>query len=64
MGHGSLDPIVPEPLGRVSRDALRELGYEVAWHSYPMAHQVCMEEIADLRSWMSARFAAIPAGPA
>ncbi|MBN8727737.1 MAG: dienelactone hydrolase family protein [Xanthomonadales bacterium] len=62
MAHGSLDPIVPEPLGMMSRDALRQLGYEVDWHSYPMAHQVCMEEIADLRSWMGARFDAIPAG--
>jgi phospholipase/carboxylesterase len=59
MAHGSLDPIVPEPLGVASRDALRQLGYTVDWHSYPMAHQVCMEEIVDLRAWMGARFEAM-----
>lgn len=60
MAHGSHDPIVPEPLGMVSRDAMRQLGHEVAWHSYPMAHQVCAEEIADLRAWMGARMGATP----
>ncbi|MEZ5462650.1 alpha/beta hydrolase [Dokdonella sp.] len=55
MGHGSLDPVVPQTLGMLSRDFLRSLGYSVDWHSYAMAHQVCMEEIADLRNWISAR---------
>ena len=40
-----------------SRDALVQLGYAVEWHSYPMAHQVCAEEIADLRQWIGARLA-------
>ena len=57
MGHGSFDPIVPLVLGLMSRDALAKLGYDVAWHSYPMAHQVCPPEIADLRSWIGARLA-------
>jgi phospholipase/carboxylesterase len=38
--------------GTASRDALRALGYEVEWHEYPMAHSVCMEEIADLNAWL------------
>lgn len=57
MGHGSFDPVVPQALGLASRDALAALGYRVAWHSYPMAHQVCAEEIADLRAWIGARLA-------
>ncbi len=62
MAHGSFDPIVPQSLGLASRDQLRQLGHEVAWHSYPMAHQVCLEEIADLRDWISARLTgALPA---
>jgi phospholipase/carboxylesterase len=28
------------------------LGYEVEWHEYPMGHSVCMEEIADLNTWL------------
>ena len=58
MGHGSHDPVVPQALGTFSRDQLRALGYDVDWHTYPMAHQVCAEEIADLRQWLGARLAA------
>lgn len=55
QGHGSADPIVPQALGTLSRDHLQSLGYAVEWHSYPMAHQVCMEEIVELRRWLGAR---------
>ena len=55
MAHGSVDPVVPQALGSASRDALAALGYDVAWHSYPMAHQVCPPEIADLRAWIGKR---------
>ena len=55
MGHGSLDPVVPQALGVMSRNALIALGYDVQWHAYPMMHQVCAEEIADVRAWMGVR---------
>jgi len=55
MGHGTVDPIVPYRLGEISRDALQHLGYAPEWHGYPMAHQVCADEIADLRHWLGAR---------
>ena len=58
MAHGSHDPVVPEPLGTASRDALARLGYGIDWRVYPMAHQVCAQEIADLRAWIGARLAA------
>jgi len=58
MAHGSHDPVVPQPLGASSRDHLRSLGYAIDWHSYPMAHQVCAEEIADLRQWLGTRMTA------
>lgn len=61
MAHGSHDPVVPQPLGLLSRDFLRSLGYAIDWHSYPMAHQVCAEEIADLRGWLG-RHLAVRAG--
>jgi Predicted esterase len=54
-GHGSADPVVPMPRGSESRDLLLALGYTVDWHTYPMAHAVCPEEIADLRSWLGLR---------
>jgi len=55
QAHGSFDPIVPLPLGALSRDRLVQLGYHIEWHDYPMAHQVCAEEIADLRAFIGAR---------
>ena len=57
FGHGSLDNVVPQTLGERSRDTLKALGYPVQWHTYPMAHSVCMEEIVDLRAWLGARLA-------
>lgn len=57
MAHGMLDPTISHALGEMSRDYLAQRGYGVEWHAYPMAHQVCMEEIADLRKWMGARLA-------
>lgn len=55
MAHGSLDPMLPQQLGELSRDRLREAGYEVAWHSYPMQHQVALEEIRELGAWLQQR---------
>lgn len=55
MAHGAFDPVVPQVLGERSRDRLREWGYVVDWHSYPMAHQVCPPEIDDLADWFTAR---------
>lgn len=52
MGHGTQDNVVPVARGEASRDVLRKLGYDVEWHEYPMAHSVCMEEIADLNEWL------------
>lgn len=53
MAHGAFDPVVPKVLGERSRDRLRGWGYSVAWHDYPMAHQVCPQEIADLADFLS-----------
>jgi phospholipase/carboxylesterase len=58
QAHGSHDPVVPEPLGKLARDRLTSQGYAVDWHSYPMGHQVCLEEIVDLRAWIGARLTA------
>jgi phospholipase/carboxylesterase len=56
MAHGAFDPVVPQVLGERSRDLLRDWGHAVDWHSYPMAHQVCPPEIADLSDLLGRRF--------
>jgi phospholipase/carboxylesterase len=57
MAHGQFDPVVPYAGGDFSAQKLRALGFSVDWHAYPMAHQVCAEEIRDLGDWMGRRFA-------
>jgi phospholipase/carboxylesterase len=52
MAHGTLDPIVPPALGEGARDLLRARGYEVDWHTYPMPHSVCADEVVDVREWL------------
>lgn len=57
MCHGSRDPVLPEELGKASRDLLQSLGYSIEWHSYPMEHSVCIEEVLDISKWLQARLA-------
>ena len=57
IGHGSQDPVVAPVLGTRTRVALQALGVKVEFHSYPMAHSVCAEEIRDLGDWLTVRFA-------
>jgi phospholipase/carboxylesterase len=52
FAHGSHDPVIPLPMAVASRDKLRELGYNVDWHEYPMQHSVCMAEVADISAWL------------
>ena len=60
MAHGAFDPVVPQRLGELSRDHLHGFGHPLEWHSYPMAHQVCPQEIADLSEWLGSRVFAMP----
>ena len=55
LAHGGHDEVVVVQRGEAARDALTALGYPVQWHRYPMGHEVCMDEVADLNDWMLAR---------
>lgn len=35
-----------------SRETLQRLGYAVQWHTYPMPHSVCLEEIQDIGAFL------------
>ncbi len=52
MAHGTFDPMVMLKWGRASAETLRNAGYRVEWHEYPMAHAVCPQEIQDIRQWL------------
>ncbi|WP_101925295.1 MULTISPECIES: alpha/beta hydrolase [Luteimonas] len=58
MAHGTQDPVVPPIAGEQSATLLRSLGFDVQWHTYPMPHSVCAEEIVAVGDWLTQRFAA------
>jgi phospholipase/carboxylesterase len=58
MAHGTFDPVLPMQMGSDSAAFLRERGYDIEWHDYPMAHAVCAEEIVHIRDWLLRVFAA------
>ncbi len=52
MAHGSFDPVVAPGMGEEARGLLVAAGYAVEWHSYPMAHSVCAEELAAIGAFL------------
>ena len=52
MAHGRQDPVVPFLRAEQSRDILKDLGYTIEWHDYPMQHSLCFEEVQDISAWM------------
>jgi phospholipase/carboxylesterase len=55
MCHGTRDQVVPEIAGKLSHDVLVGLGYAVEWHSYAMEHQVCVDEVTQIATWLKDR---------
>jgi len=49
-------PQAAEHILRAQR-AMKELGVQVEWRTYPMPHSVHPQEVRDLGDWMEARFA-------
>jgi phospholipase/carboxylesterase len=52
MAHGTDDAVIQHAIGAQSRDVLVQHGYDVEWHSYPMAHSVCLEEIRHIGDFL------------
>lgn len=50
--HGTLDPVVPEVLGQRAVAWLQARGFAPEYRTYPMQHQVCMEQIAQISRWL------------
>ena len=55
FAHGLQDDILVPQLGRQAHDLLQAAGHQTHWHDYPMAHEVCPQEIADIRNWLTGR---------
>lgn len=52
LAHGTHDPVLPFQMGASTRELLDNLGYDVEWNTYPMQHQVCLEEIQAVSAWL------------
>ena len=52
MAHGTQDPVVSVQYGDETRRQLEAAGYAVEWHTYPIAHAVCPEEVAAIAAWL------------
>lgn len=52
MCHGQQDMVLPMAMGKSGFTTLKSAGYEVQWREYPMAHEVCAEEIREVSVWL------------
>ncbi len=52
LAHGLYDPVVALPRAQASLAQLKALDYDVRWHTYPMPHSVCGEEVADIGTFL------------
>lgn len=52
IAHGRYDSMVPMRLGRQTYTLLKKLGHPIQWHEYEMQHEVCRDEIEDIRNWL------------
>lgn len=50
--HGTLDSMVPEPMGLHAVQVMKENGYDPLYANYPMEHAVHPTEIVDISRWL------------
>lgn len=48
MMHGEYDPVIPLGFAEQSYRLMQEKAYPIKWHSFPMQHGVCAEEIVEI----------------
>lgn len=52
MAHGTQDAVVRYDWGVTSKDALLANAYQIEWHTFPIAHEACAEELVALSSFL------------
>jgi phospholipase/carboxylesterase len=52
MAHGVADPVIPIELAERSVKFLTDHGVSVDWSTWPMAHEVRLDEIRHLSAWL------------
>ncbi len=52
MAHGQYDDVLPHQIGDLARGILLTLGANISWRSYPMAHELCAQQIEHISEWI------------
>ncbi|MFT3742234.1 MAG: alpha/beta fold hydrolase [Gammaproteobacteria bacterium] len=52
MAHGLADNVLDLSIAEYSHTLLTDIGCQVDWHTYTMAHSVCAKEISDISRWL------------
>jgi phospholipase/carboxylesterase len=52
VAHGTHDDVVPIFMGNTAFKVLESNGYQATWHEYAMQHNVCMQQLNDISSWL------------
>lgn len=61
IGSGLFDPIILPDWSKKSQQWLEANGYlNISWHTYPIEHTICGEEVNDLAEWFSLRLSGVP----
>lgn len=57
VAHGLADSVVSLALGQQAVKLIENQGYLPQWHTYPMEHEVCIDEIATIGKWLNQQIA-------
>ncbi|MEM7303900.1 MAG: carboxylesterase [Pseudomonadota bacterium] len=52
MAHGIQDEVLPIAIAEMAHKVLTDLGMQIDWHRYSMAHQLCAQELVDIRAYI------------
>ncbi|CAB3410769.1 unnamed protein product [Caenorhabditis bovis] len=55
LGHGTMDFLVPLPIGQLSQTLIKKFNPNVELRTYPMAHSSCPQEINDLKTFLDSK---------
>jgi phospholipase/carboxylesterase len=53
LAHGTHDQVIPIGIAEQSAEALRACGVTVDWSTYPMGHEVSLDEIRAISAWLT-----------
>ena len=53
MSHGKHDDVIPIRYAQMSHDILKQHGFTISWHTYPLGHTLNEQVIKDIGDWLT-----------